>query len=99
VIAVEFAECVRSNRDKLIADLKSHRDSIVCGSGFSGSVAVRRLAESPDDSVLLREASGTDKIDLITNPNRWPMRLGSEFDWGFLAEPNSRLNGIAIPIA
>src|SRR5262249_1703033 len=31
------------------------------------------------------------------NPNRWPMTLGTELDWGFVAEPNPNLNGRAIP--
>jgi hypothetical protein len=33
---------------------------------------------------------------VITNPNRWPMTLGSELDWGFVADPNPHLNGRAI---
>ena len=34
------------------------------------------------------EAGGTDETGLITNPNRWPMTLGGELDWGFATEPN-----------
>jgi choline dehydrogenase len=30
------------------------------------------------------------------NPNHWPRTLGSELDWGFVAEPNPNLNGRAI---
>jgi choline dehydrogenase len=33
-----FAERVRVNQEKLSAELKSHYDFIVCGSGASGSV-------------------------------------------------------------
>jgi hypothetical protein len=29
--------------------------------------------------VLLLEAGGSGETDLVTNPNRWPMTLGS--DW------------------
>jgi choline dehydrogenase len=47
--------------------------------------------------VLLLEAGGSDEADAITDPNRWPMTLGSELDWGFVAEANPRLNGRAIP--
>jgi choline dehydrogenase len=46
--------------------------------------------------VLVLEAGGTDEADLVTNPNRWPMTLGSELDWGFVADPNPNLNGRAI---
>src|SRR5260370_29030901 len=70
---------------------------IICGSGSSGSVVARRLAENSDVTVLLLEGGGTDQTDLITNPNGWPMALGSELDWGFVAEPNPNLNGRAIP--
>ena len=55
-----------------------------------------RLAADPTIQVLLLEAGGTDETELVSNPNRWPMTLGSELDWGFVAEPNPRLNGRAI---
>ena len=76
--------------------MKSHYDFIVCGAGTSGSVVAARLAADPMIQVLLLEAGGTDETDLVTNPNRWPMTLGSELDWGFVTEPNPHLNGRAI---
>ena len=79
------------------SDLKLDYDFIVCGSGSSGSVVAGRLAENPEVSVLLLEAGGSDEADLVTNPNSWPMTLGTELDWGFVAEPNPNLNGRAIP--
>ena len=91
----DFAQRVRDNQTKLISQLKPHYDFIVCGS--SGSVVAGRLAENPDVQVLLFEAGGTDETDLVTDPNRWPITLGSELDWGFVAEPNPHLNGRAIP--
>ena len=91
-----FAEQVRLNQQKLAADLKSHYDFIVCGAGTSGSVVAARLAADPKIQVLLLEAGGTDETDLVMNPNRWPMTLGSELDWSFVAEPNPNLNGRAI---
>jgi choline dehydrogenase len=94
--AVNFAEQVRLNQQKLASDLKSHYDFIVCGSGTSGSVVAARLAANLNTQVLLLEAGGTDETDLVTNPNRWPMTLGSELDWGFVTEPNPHLNGRTI---
>lgn len=37
------------------------------------------------------------ETDLDSDPNRWPMALSSDFDWGFVAEPGANLNDRAIP--
>jgi choline dehydrogenase len=92
----DFAEQVRLNQQKLTSALGTRFDYIVCGAGTSGSVVAARLAADPKTQVLVLEAGGTDETDLVTNPNRWPMTLGSELDWGFVAEPNPNLNGRAI---
>jgi len=93
-----FNERVRANQQKLTADLKRHYDFIVCGSGSSGSVVARRLAENPDVSVLLLEAGGTDDVPNVMEAIQWSTNLGSERDWGFVDQPNPRLNGRAIPL-
>ena len=96
--AAEFAERVRSNQAKLRSDLKSHYDFIVCGSGSSGSVVARRLAENASVTVLLLEAGGDDDVPEVVEAGQWPMNLGSERDWSFQAQPNPHLNGRAIPM-
>jgi len=95
--AVDFVERVRVNQRKLSDGLKSHYDFIVCGSGSSGSVAARRLAENPDVSVLLLEAGGSDEVPSVTEAARWFENLGSERDWNFVAQPNPHLKGRSIP--
>jgi choline dehydrogenase-like flavoprotein len=94
----DFAERVRLNQQKLTAELKPYYDFIVCGSGSSGSVVARRLAENPDVSVLLLEAGGTDDVPNVIEAIQWSTNLGSERDWGFVDQPNPHLNGRSIPL-
>src|SRR5258706_3785598 len=96
-IQEDFAERVRANQQKLSAGLGKRFDFIVCGAGTSGCVVAARLAADRTTKVLLLEAGGTDETDRISDPNRWPMTLGSELDWNFVAARNPHLNGRAIP--
>src|SRR5258707_2098397 len=93
-----FVQEVRINQQKLAAELKPHYDFIVCGSGSSGSVVARRLAENPSISVLLLEAAGSDDVPSVVESVQWALNLGSERDWGFVAQPNPNLNGRSIPM-
>src|SRR3981189_1712013 len=94
----DFAERVRLNQQKLTAELKPRYDFIVCGSGSSGSVVARRLAENPEVSVLLLEAGGGDDMPSIMEAAQWPLNIGGERDWAFMGQPNPHLNGRSIPL-
>ena len=94
-----FAERVRINQQKLTAELKPHYDFIVCGSGSSGSVVARRLAENPEVSVLLLEAGGSDDVPAVTDATKWTSNLGGELFWDFKAQPNPALQGRALSMS
>src|SRR3984957_13870958 len=96
---VDFAERVRGNQRKLRDGLTSQYDFIVCGSGSSGSVVARRLAENPDVSVLLLEAGGSDEVPSVTEAARWVENLGTERDWNFVGRPNRHLKGRSMPLS
>jgi choline dehydrogenase len=74
-------------------------DFIVCGSGSSGSVVARRLAENPEVSVLLLEAGTHDATPSVMVPELWPTNLGTERDWGLRSEPNPHINNRALPMS
>ena len=94
----DFAQRVAANQAKLTSQLKPNYDFIICGSGSSGSVVARRLAENPDVTVLLIEAGGSDDVASVTEAGQWPLNIGSERNWNFQAQPNARLNGRAMPL-
>jgi choline dehydrogenase len=97
--AADFTQRVQANQTKLRSELKKHYDFIVCGSGSSGSVVARRLAENPDISVLLLEAGGDDDLPSVMEAGQWPLNLGSDRDWGFQSQPIPGLNGRSISMS
>jgi choline dehydrogenase len=96
--AADFIERVRLNQQNLTAELRPRYDFIVCGSGSSGSVVARRLAENRDVSVLLLEAGGTDDVPSVTESLRWFENCGTERDWSFVSQPNPNLKSRSIPL-
>jgi choline dehydrogenase len=78
------------------ATLRSSYDYIVIGSGASGSVVARRLAENQDAQVLLLEAGDEDLKPSILITETWFLNLGGEFDWNFGAERNPSVNNRSI---
>src|SRR6201982_438597 len=96
---VDFVEHVRVNTQRLRPNLKSNYDFIGCGSGSSGSVVARRLAENPDVSVLLLEAGGDDDVPSVMDADRWFTHLGAERDRGFQAQPDPGVNGRALSLS
>ena len=95
----DFAERVRHNQRKLGSELQPQYDFIVCGSGSSGSVVARRLAENPAVSVLLLEAGGCDDVPEVMSAEQWPANLGTERDWNFHAAPGKEVNGRSVPMS
>jgi choline dehydrogenase len=94
-----FERRMIENQARLTASLRAEYDFIVCGGGASGSVVARRLAENPDAHVLLLEAGSDDVAETVLDPAQWPLNLGSERDWGFLATPSPHLDGRVMPMS
>ena len=87
---------IAANQAARRADLRLAYDYIVVGSGASGSVVARRLAENRDAQVLLLEAGGHDLAPGILITETWFFNQGGEFDWNFAAERSPSVNGRSI---
>jgi choline dehydrogenase len=95
----DFDRRAQANQRRRAIELQPSYDLIVCGSGSSGSVVARRLAETGRASVLLLEAGGTDDVPSVREAGQWLPNLGTERDWGFQAVPNQIWPERATPFA
>jgi choline dehydrogenase-like flavoprotein len=75
-------------------------DYVIVGAGSAGCVVARRLIDSPDATVLLLEAGGSDEgVKSISNPPQWVENIGSQYDWGYRYEPSPHVDNRPIHLA
>jgi choline dehydrogenase len=87
---------IGANQAALRSALKSSYDYIVIGSGASGSVVARRLAENRNARVLLLEAGSDDLKPGILITETWFFNQGTDLDWNFGAERSPDVNNRSI---
>ena len=74
-------------------------DYIIIGAGSAGCVLAARLSEDKDARVLLVEAGGQDNHPYIHMPLGFlRAMLNPRFNWGYLSEPEPRLNERRLPL-
>jgi choline dehydrogenase len=96
IMSEDLARRIRANQQTLTANFKQRYDFIICGSGSSGSVVARRLAENGAAGALLLEAGGSDEVANIMDATAWPTLRGGDQDWAFKSGPSRRLSASAM---
>jgi len=87
---------IEANQATLRSALKPSYDYIIIGSGASGSVVARRLAENRNVHVLLLEAGGENLKPGILITETWFFNQGTDVDWNFAAESSANVNNRSI---
>ncbi|KAE8448655.1 hypothetical protein EG329_009080 [Mollisiaceae sp. DMI_Dod_QoI] len=78
----------------------SEYDYIVCGGGTSGSVVAARLAEDPNNSVLVIEAGQHNSLlENTVMAGGWKNNFDTEADWNILTEPSPGANGRQVKVS
>jgi len=73
-------------------------DYIIVGAGSAGCVLADRLSADPANRVLLIEAGGSEKSNLVSMPLAWfRAMLTPEIGWGYLSEPEPHADNRRIP--
>ena len=89
-------QAIRSNQAERAAKLLPRYDVIVVGTGSAACALVGRLAKNPNLQILMLEAGDWDTAPTVLDPRVWFLNLGTERDWGDIAEPSASTNGRAI---
>ncbi len=86
----------------LSCDTMSEYEYIVVGAGSAGGILAARLAERPENRVLLIEAGGSDETQLCTKPGMISIvhqvkQIKAKLDWGYTTEPQKHMNDRRVP--
>ncbi|KFY43004.1 hypothetical protein V494_02139 [Pseudogymnoascus sp. VKM F-4513 (FW-928)] len=69
-------------------------DYVICGGGTSGSVLAGRLAEDPNNAVLVIEAGQHNSLlENTLMVGGWSQNFDTEADWNIVTEPSPGING------
>lgn len=90
---------IKTNQASQAQSLAGSYDYVVCGAGSAACALVGRLAaDGSGKSILLLEAGGWDDAPSVLDPRLWFTNLGTERDWGDVAEPSAHANNHRVAI-